>query len=76
MPGNALLGFLSDRFPLRVAITLSCVGSALACAFLWGFGMNAGMLIAFAVVFGLLGPSFSAVWSKMIGVISSKLFRL
>ncbi|KGB76177.1 monocarboxylic acid transporter [Cryptococcus deuterogattii 99/473] len=70
VPGNALLGFLSDRFPLRVAITLSCVGSALACAFLWGFGMNAGMLITFAVVFGLLGPSFSAVWSKMIGVIS------
>ncbi|WVQ82074.1 hypothetical protein IAT38_004202 [Cryptococcus sp. DSM 104549] len=70
VPGNAFLGYLSDRFPLRAVMIFSCAGTSLACAFLWGFGTNSGMLVAFSVVFGLLGPSFCALWSKMIGVIS------
>jgi MFS family permease len=72
VPGLLLLGYLTDRWPLRSVITLSCLGSALACLFLWGFATNSGVLIAFAIVFGLLGPSFSAIWAKLIGVIASK----
>ncbi|WVR05479.1 hypothetical protein IAU60_002495 [Kwoniella sp. DSM 27419] len=71
--GNGLLGWLSDRFSLKSTILLSCFGSALSCAFLWGFaGPNnsEGVLIAFSVVFGLLGPSFSSLWSKMIGLVA------
>lgn len=74
MPGLLLLGYLADRWPLRLVITLSCLGSALACLFLWGFATNTGVLIAFAVIFGLLGCSFSAIWAKLIGVIASGLF--
>ncbi|WVQ83811.1 hypothetical protein IAT38_005955 [Cryptococcus sp. DSM 104549] len=70
VPGNALLGYLSDRYPVRGVILFSCLGSALSCAFLWGFGTNEGMLVAFALVFGLLGLSFSSVWSNMIGIIA------
>lgn len=73
VPGNTLLGYLSDRMPVRTVIVISCVGSGLSCAFLWGFGTNDGVLILFALIFGLLGPSFSAIWTQMIGVISSKL---
>ncbi|KAE8543308.1 hypothetical protein D1P53_000010 [Cryptococcus gattii VGV] len=70
VPGNTLLGYLSDRMPVRTVIVISCVGSGLSCAFLWGFGTNDGVLILFALIFGLLGPSFSAIWTQMIGVIS------
>lgn len=72
VPGNAILGIMSDHMSLRVVILISCIGSGLACAFLWGFGTNDGMLIAFTIIFGLLGPSFSALWTKMNAVISSK----
>ncbi|UOH82205.1 hypothetical protein LQV05_004901 [Cryptococcus neoformans] len=69
VPGNTLLGYFSD-YSLRAVIVVSCVGSALGCAFLWGFGMNPGVLIVFAIIYGLLGTSFQALWSNMIGVIS------
>ncbi|WWC70632.1 uncharacterized protein I206_104583 [Kwoniella pini CBS 10737] len=68
--GNGLLGWLSDRTSLRTTILISCVGSAAACAFLWGFGKNSGVLVTFAIIFGLLGPSFSAVWSKIIHLVA------
>ncbi|OXG17566.1 monocarboxylic acid transporter [Cryptococcus neoformans Ze90-1] len=70
VPGNAILGIMSDHMSLRVVILISCIGSGLACAFLWGFGTNDGMLVAFTIIFGLLGPSFSALWTKMNAVIS------
>ncbi|ODN74836.1 hypothetical protein L202_07142 [Cryptococcus amylolentus CBS 6039] len=65
VPGNALLGFMSDRLPLRAVILISCLGSGFAVAFLWGFGTSKGMLVAFCVIFGLLGPSFVSLWTKI-----------
>ncbi|GHJ87124.1 hypothetical protein NliqN6_3526 [Naganishia liquefaciens] len=70
VPGLLLLGYLSDHWPLRFVITLTCLGSAAACLLLWGFSTNSGVLIAFVVIFGLLGLSFSAIWSKLIGIIA------
>lgn len=75
VPGLLLLGYLTDHWPLRMVITLSCLGSAAACLLLWGFSTNTSVLIAFVVIFGLLGPSFSAVWAKLIGIIASKSIR-
>jgi MFS family permease len=65
-----MLGYLSDKIPLRVVISLSCFGSALSCILLWGFATNAGVLVAFVVLFGLLGLSFSALWTKLITIIA------
>ncbi|WVQ93949.1 hypothetical protein IAU59_001027 [Kwoniella sp. CBS 9459] len=65
--GCAGIGWLSDRLPLRVTVLISCIGSALACAFLWGFGTNQAIFVVFAIAFGALGCSFSSVWSKIIG---------
>jgi MFS family permease len=70
VPGLLMLGYLSDKIPLRIVISLSCFGSALSCILLWGFATNAGVLVAFVVLFGLLGLSFSALWTKLITVIA------
>ncbi|WWC72506.1 uncharacterized protein I206_106468 [Kwoniella pini CBS 10737] len=70
VPGNALLGYLSDKLPLKWTVCISCVGSALSCAFLWGFGTNSAVLVAFAITFGLLGLSFTTLWTQMVGTIS------
>ncbi|TYJ55128.1 hypothetical protein B9479_004165 [Cryptococcus floricola] len=58
IPGTALLGYLSDHLSIRVVISISSIGSSLACALLWGWGTNTAVLVVFAIVFGLLGPSF------------------
>lgn len=70
VPGLTLLGFLSDRLPLVYVLGVSCIGSALSCLFLWGFGTTDALLILFVITFGLLGLSFTALWSKMISVIA------
>jgi len=70
VPGLLLLGWLSDRWPIRVVITLSCLGSALACLFLWGFATSIQMLVLFVIAFGALGLSFSALWTRSIAIIS------
>jgi MFS family permease len=48
-----LLGWLTDRIPLRIVVLVSCLGAALSSAFLWGFAESNAMLVAFAVTFGL-----------------------
>lgn len=55
VPGLLLMGYLTDKLPLRIIITLCCLGSALACLLLWGFATSVGMLVAFAIAFGFLG---------------------
>ncbi|ODN82712.1 hypothetical protein, variant 2 [Cryptococcus amylolentus CBS 6039] len=71
VPGNFLLGFMSDHIPLQIVISISCIGTALSCAFLWGWGTGGGTLVGFCIVFGLLGQSFTALWTQMIVYISS-----
>lgn len=75
IPGLLLLGYLSDKTSLRLVISLSCFGTALSCICLWGFATSTGMLIAFVVMFGLLGLSFSALWTKLITVIAREYSR-
>jgi hypothetical protein len=71
VPGLLLLGYLSDKIRLRLVISLSCFGAALSCILLWGFATNTGVLIAFVIMFGLLGLSYSVLWTKLITVIAS-----
>lgn len=70
VPGLLMVGYLSDIWPLRAVVTLSCGGSALSCLLLWGFSKTLGSLTAFAIVFGLLGLSFSALWTRLISIIA------
>lgn len=73
VPGNALLGFLSDRWPLRAVIIISCGGTALTCFFLWGFATSIAPLVLFVLGFGLLGLSFTTLWTRMISAIAREL---
>jgi len=68
--GLLILGYLSDRWPARVLIGVSCFGAALACLFLWGFATQLSMLLVFAGVFGFFGLGFTALWTKMITIVS------
>lgn len=72
VPGNAIMGYVSDRFPSRYVVPFSCTTAAVACLALWGLsaGVSAeGCLTAFAVVWGFTALSFVGLWSKMITVI-------
>ncbi|ODN91370.1 hypothetical protein L198_05882 [Cryptococcus wingfieldii CBS 7118] len=70
IPGNALMGYLSDRIPLKLVMLFNLSMAALSCAILWGFGTNGGMLVGFSIIFGALGLSFATLWTGMISVIA------
>lgn len=72
VPGNALTGYLSDRYKIHHVVIANCVFTALTCFFLWGFGTSAATLITFVLLFGLVGLSFAALWTRMIGLIARK----
>lgn len=71
-PGYIIVGYLSDRYPLLYVLLTCCIGSALSCFFLWGFGTTNAVIIVFVLVFGLLAPSITALWSRMISIIARK----
>jgi hypothetical protein len=48
------MGWLADRWPLRIGITLCCLGPALSCLFIWGFATSVEVLVIFVIVFGAL----------------------
>ncbi|KAK9899406.1 MFS general substrate transporter [Cystobasidium minutum MCA 4210] len=68
--GLLLLGHLSDRWPARVVITISCMGSALSCFLLWGFATSVSVLVVFALLFGFFALGYAAVWNRLITIIS------
>ncbi|KAJ7475407.1 MFS general substrate transporter [Mycena galericulata] len=64
--GLIFLGYLSDRFDLRVAMLFSTLGSSLAVLLLWGLSRSLPLLLVFSFVYGFLGPSWSALWPRFI----------
>ncbi|KAJ7121354.1 MFS general substrate transporter, partial [Mycena crocata] len=69
VPGLIFLGWLSDRFDLRISMLVSSLGSALAVFLLWGLSKSLAPLIVFSFVYGFLGPSWSALWPRFIASI-------
>ncbi|BEI96949.1 hypothetical protein CcaverHIS631_0205380 [Cutaneotrichosporon cavernicola] len=67
--GNTITGYLSDRLPTRIVVTLSCILASFACLALWGLGTSQG-LVGFSVVWGVTALSMVGTWSKMITIIS------
>jgi uncharacterized membrane protein YuzA (DUF378 family) len=70
VPGLTLMGYLTDRYPLFYVLCGSCVAASMSCFFLWGFGTSNVMLVMFVLVFGLLGVSITAFWSKLITIVA------
>ncbi|KAJ7760996.1 MFS general substrate transporter, partial [Mycena metata] len=69
VPGLIFLGWLSDRFDLRISIVVSGLGSALAVFLLWGLSKSLPQLMVFSFVYGFLGASWSALWPRFIASI-------
>ncbi|KAJ7646749.1 MFS general substrate transporter [Roridomyces roridus] len=67
--GLVLLGWLSDRFDLRIAMLVSSLGSSLAVLLLWGFSSGEPLFLVFSFVYGVIGPSWSALWPRFIASI-------
>ena len=74
VPGNALLGHFTDRMPINIAVFASSVAAAASCLFFWGFGTHEAVLVVFAILYGLFGLSFTALWFRIIGVIARMSF--
>ncbi|KAJ7467154.1 MFS general substrate transporter [Mycena latifolia] len=66
VPGLILLGWLSDRYDLRISMLVSTLGSALAVFLLWGLSRSLPLLLIFSFVYGAIGPSWSALWPRFI----------
>ncbi|KAF8893516.1 major facilitator superfamily domain-containing protein [Infundibulicybe gibba] len=69
-PGLIFVGWLSDRFDLRLSIALTAIGSSLSVFLLWGFATKLPLLAIFAFVYGLLAPSWSALWPRFISTVA------
>ncbi|KAG7446619.1 MFS general substrate transporter [Guyanagaster necrorhizus] len=69
-PGLIFIGYLSDRFDLRISIFISALGSSLAVLFIWGFTIHIAPLLVFACIYGFLAPSWSAMWPRFISTVA------
>lgn len=57
--------------PTRIVVGICAFAAALSLIFCWGFaGQNSAPLVAFAVLWGLTGLSFTSLWSKLITIVS------
>ncbi|KAK0208037.1 hypothetical protein DFS33DRAFT_1254957 [Desarmillaria ectypa] len=68
-PGCIFLGYLSDRFDLRISIFLSALGSSFAVLCIWGFTTQLATLLIFSALYGFLAPSWSALWTKFASIV-------
>jgi len=68
--GLLMLGYMSDRWPTRLVVAISCFGTSLSCFLLWTFATYLSLLMVFAISFGFFGLGFTAVWSKLITIVA------
>ncbi len=69
-PGLIFFGYLSDHFDLRISILISAVGSSIAVLLIWGFTSRLPALLAFACIYGFLGPSWCALWPRFVSKVT------
>jgi MFS family permease len=66
VPGNLVMGWVSDRLPTKVMIMIVCFGGAIGVLLPWGFGTTSGPLVVFALVWGSTALSMPGIWSRII----------
>lgn len=71
--GLVVLGYLSDKLPARLVLSISTFGSAIAIFLFWGIGgEHLAVLIVFSLAFGFCALGYSALWTKMISIIAKE----
>lgn len=68
--GQIGLGWLSDNCDIYLVMFGSTSVSAVAVYLLWGLSKSFGVLVAFAIIYGLSAGGFSAMWTRFGSVIS------
>lgn len=64
--GQMTFGYLSDRqFPLDILIVSSSLIASVVSYTCWGFAHGFALLAMFAIVFGLFGAGYTALWGRM-----------
>lgn len=64
--GQFVFGLLSDhKVPLNILACLSTIVAAIACFTMWRLAQSLPVLIFFAIVYGLFGAGFTAIWARM-----------
>ncbi|BEI90037.1 uncharacterized protein CcaverHIS019_0301070 [Cutaneotrichosporon cavernicola] len=66
VPGNLVMGWVSDRVPTKVMIMIICFGGAIGVLLPWGLGTTSGPLVVFALIWGLTALSMPSIWSRII----------
>ncbi|KAL9038093.1 MAG: hypothetical protein Q9214_005422 [Letrouitia sp. 1 TL-2023] len=61
--GLMAIGFLVDRYHISTVLLLSAVTSTLCVFILWGFALDAIVLFAFAITFGIFAGGYVACWT-------------
>lgn len=64
VPGQVVLGMVSDRLSARKVIIALSMISALTVFAGWGAAIDAGGVLAFAVVFGAFAGSYTALFPR------------
>ncbi|WVQ78389.1 hypothetical protein IAT38_000475 [Cryptococcus sp. DSM 104549] len=70
VPGQVVLGYLSDNLGLRKLIVGIAAASALSVFAGWGAATSTGGLVAFSLAFGAVAGSFTALFPRLISVIN------
>jgi len=62
--GRILMGYVSDITDIHLPLFLSSFLGALCAFFLWGMGNTINMLIAFALIYGLLAGGYTTLYPR------------
>lgn len=60
--GAVVLGSITDRYHVTVAIFICTVGSMVAAFVFWGLTSSTPMLYLFAIIWGFFGGGFNTTW--------------
>jgi MFS family permease len=66
VPGNAIVGWLSDHVRTKIMMVAVCTIGAIATLIAWGFGTSVAPLVIFCIVWGMTSLCFVSLWSKII----------
>ncbi|KAK4686345.1 hypothetical protein P7C73_g3793, partial [Tremellales sp. Uapishka_1] len=70
VPGQVILGWISDRVAPRKLIMLMAAGSSLSVFAGWGEAKSTGALLGFSLAFGTFAGSYTALFPRFIEVIA------
>lgn len=60
--GAVILGLITDRYHVTVAISICAVGSMIAAFVFWGLASSAPMLYLFVIIWGFFTGGFNTTW--------------